>query len=275
MWSLAPVARSAAKGAVVVFATDQAGRRLSDCLESLRAGACMHSVAEGEAHAAVLARGCLWKEGAALEQLAALLATEKSWHSGGQLGGESGLRSAVREKIGFSLCCTTSKVVGAGDGIFASGTIPRGRVLSVYAGTHLGPWDAFLARGCQRLLPWKCDDGYVLRQADGSTVDGLAQAASVQRKVCGYVRPSASSQLANHPPPGTRPNAGFMNVYVPPSAAFASIAVYPVWGRFSGPPRVVTLLVSLEQIADGEEVLVDYRLGGIGTSLPSWYACVA
>mmetsp|Transcript_3660 Transcript_3660/g.11757 ORF Transcript_3660/g.11757 Transcript_3660/m.11757 type:complete len:297 (-) Transcript_3660:51-941(-) len=269
------LARSAATWAGAGLLLDQACRRFEACLEGQRAAACVRGGAAGEARAA-LGEGPRqdpsWPEGAALGQLAALLAAEEAWRRSGCPGGEAGLGEALRARLGRTLHCAASRVEGAGVGVFARGAAPRGSVLTVYAGTCLGAWDAFLLGALSRAAWWMShDDSYVLRQADGSSVDGSTHTAQIQRQAHGYVRPSASGQLVNHPPGGARPNAAFLSVYVPPGPAFQRLPLEPWWGHLAGPPRVATLLISLRRIEDGEEVLVDYRLTAGPERLPSWY----
>merc|ERR1740123_1562851 len=111
----------------------------------------------------------------------------------------------------------------------------------------------------------------MLSQADSSTMDGSTYTASAQRKARGYVAPSACSQLANHVPAGIKPNVVYMSICIPSSPAFALLPVTPLWGRQASLPKVVTLLVSVVKIEDGEEVLVDYQFSGCSEELPSWY----
>jgi len=198
---------------------------------------------------------------------------ERQWQLGGECGGELGLCVAVRESFGYSVACAHSEITGAGDGIFARGTIPRGRVISVYAGSHFSAWEGVFDRLLRILLPWSRTPGYEFCQADGSVIDGASQRASVQREKKGYVSPSACSQLANHPPHGMVPNSCFMTVLVPRTAVFAKLPVSQWWGLFTGHSQVATLLISLAAIEDGEEVFVDYKYG-VGEH-PKWYTACA
>ena len=213
--------------------------------------------------------GNFWTDGLALEQLAMLLAVEHEWKQAGELGGEEGLCNAVLDGVGHSLSCSSSLICDGGDGVFASGKIPKGRVLTVYAGAFLCSWESLIDRVFRAFFRPRGLDGYMLSQADGSVIDGSTQTASIQRQTKGYVSPSACSQLVNHPPAGRRPNSSFMTVHVPLTSAFSNLPVSPCGSRDVGPTQVATLLVSLVAIEDGEEVLVDYMMDG--AALPIWY----
>lgn len=269
--------------AVAAGALDQVGRFLChfdiDDTDHAEAHAAILEGAEGAAQAAQAALAaparcrCL-ADGIALEQLASLLAVEQEWCEAGQHGGEAELCRAVRMGTGHSLRCATSAITGAGDGVFACGTIPRGQVLSVYAGSHLGAWEALINRTLRVLLPGWYVEGYMLSQSDQSSMDGSSYVAFAQRQLCGYVSPSACSQLVNHPPAGILPNSSFMTVSVPPGSVFAGLPVKTRWASGCGQWQVATVLVSLAEIQDGEEVLVDYGMGTGGPGgmeLPEWY----
>eukprot|EP00929_Paragymnodinium_shiwhaense_P076706 TRINITY_DN3947_c0_g2_i1.p1 TRINITY_DN3947_c0_g2~~TRINITY_DN3947_c0_g2_i1.p1 ORF type:complete len:297 (-),score=19.97 TRINITY_DN3947_c0_g2_i1:442-1332(-) len=245
-----------------VFAVHQIGRHL-----------CSAPIDQGQnkqAHAALESSGRTWVDGEALEQLATLLDIERRWKQGGEVGGEVGLRTAVRAAYGHSLTCAQSRISEeAGDGLFACGGIPRGRVLSVYGGAHACVWNGFFQRVLRSLLPSYFVHGYVLQQADGSTMDGSTESASEQRGGKGYVSPCTSCQLANHPPAGSRPNAAFLSVVVPQCTTFASLPISRWLGGELGPSVVATLLVSVVDIEDGEEVFVNYNYRP--SAAPAWY----
>jgi len=270
--SVTLVARRMAGVTAAAVGIDQAGRTLCDWE--------IDKHASGSSQRALMAINAdvphrAWREGPALEQLAALLAVEDEWQVSGSVGGEAGLCAAVRAGTGHSLYCEASLIPNAGDGIFASGAIPSGRVLSVYAGMHRCPWDSVIHRTSRLLLPLLWEDGYMLNQADYSSIDGAKYTAAYQRKMNGYVVPSACTQLVNHPPSGSPANAAFLCINIPPSSAFDRIPVQAVWRKFASQPQVATLLVSIASIKDGEEVLVDYGFAENGSEFPEWYApCV-
>lgn len=278
-------ARQAFSCATVVGAVDQSGRFLChfgiDAADDAEAQIAILEAAESTAQpvqaapAAPAPRRCR-AEAMVLEQLASLLSAEQEWCKAGQHGGEAELCQAVCRGTGHSVRCSSSAVTGAGDGIFALGTIPRGRVISFYAGSHLGAWDAFCSRILRMLLPsWYSDaDGYMLSQSDQSSMDGSSYTAHAQRQMYGYVSPSASGQLVNHPPAGRLPNSSFLTVSVPCDLVFTGLPIKSRWARGDGQRQVATVLVSLAEIQDGEEIFVDY---GMGTGmpgeveLPEWY----
>eukprot|EP00931_Biecheleriopsis_adriatica_P011761 TRINITY_DN112838_c0_g1_i1.p1 TRINITY_DN112838_c0_g1~~TRINITY_DN112838_c0_g1_i1.p1 ORF type:complete len:294 (+),score=36.13 TRINITY_DN112838_c0_g1_i1:53-934(+) len=217
--------------------------------------------------------GRVWPEGEALEQLSAILAAEKDYTQRNTHCSERGLSEAVREAVGHSVQCAESKISGGGDGLFASGSIPKGRVISMYAGMWFSPWSAILY-ACARTLGLNYgEDGYTLCQPDFSLMDGVTHTVLQQRSRSGYVTPSACAQIANHPPAGQMPNASFFSIHVPPTAAFATMPVFPCLSTHAGcQSRVCTLLVSLVDIEDGEEVFVDYSFCEDSDGDPAWYS---
>mmetsp|Transcript_98814 Transcript_98814/g.264251 ORF Transcript_98814/g.264251 Transcript_98814/m.264251 type:complete len:206 (+) Transcript_98814:1-618(+) len=121
---------------------------------------------------AVQRPGISWSEGAVWEQVAKLMQTEERWLSSGSSGGEAGLRDHVRSSLGFSVRCSSSDIIGGGDGLFALGDVPRGTMVSIYGGTHYSIWDRLCLHNFLRLLPRGLADEYVLVQADDTIMDG-------------------------------------------------------------------------------------------------------
>lgn len=249
-------------GGVAFYSTDQLGRQLFYWP--------IDEQQHQDARAAMEDQGSSWTDGLALQQLAALLLVERKWKLAGEHEGEIGLSTAVREGLGHSLVCARSHVSGAGDGVFASGTIPKGHVISVYAGSYLSAWAGLFDRLLRTLMPYLYTPGYECYQADCSCMDGSTHTADAQRRASGHVSPSACGQLANHPPCGVCPNAGFMTVHVPRSSVFTSLPISQYCSWVTSPTQVATLLVSLTKIQDGEEVFVDYKYSP-QVDYPSWY----
>ncbi|CAE8605508.1 unnamed protein product [Polarella glacialis] len=140
-------------------------------------------------------------------------------------------------------------------------------------------WDSIFDRILRLLMPWRLLDGYMLCQADSSGMDGSTQTAELQRRNRGYVSQNAIGQLANHPPPGRKPNTAFFWVRAPlDDASFSTLPVTYFWWRPRfGRQHVMTLLVSTSIIEDGEEVLVDYGFPEDSAAAgkierPDWYA---
>lgn len=250
---LQPLAKRLGVGSLALLSADQVGQRFFFDVIDEAENTDAHSVIRSEDEA--------------MGQLGTLLAAERQWTLAGERGGEAGLCTAVREAVGHSLRCSGSKVVGGGDGVFAAGMIPAGSVVSVYSGMHRSAWDGVFSRIFRMLLPWGQEDGYMLRQADGSIMDGGMQRASDQREARGYVTPSACCQLANHPPAGALPNATFLSMNIPLSGTFSALQIFRWPLRSTG--QVTTLLVCTAPIADGEEVFVDYKFEG--AEMPEWY----
>eukprot|EP00930_Biecheleria_cincta_P013674 TRINITY_DN12077_c0_g1_i1.p1 TRINITY_DN12077_c0_g1~~TRINITY_DN12077_c0_g1_i1.p1 ORF type:complete len:293 (+),score=23.48 TRINITY_DN12077_c0_g1_i1:75-953(+) len=213
-----------------------------------------------------------WVESTTLSQAARLLAAESNWELSNAGGREEELCAAVCREVGFSVRCAPSRLADGGDGIFAVGTIPKGRVVTLYAGTCVSQWDSIFYGIVKTLLPWAgTGSDYMLRQADQSVLDGSMYTALAQRSERGYVSPSSCGQLINHAGAGMVPNVAPLTTYMSPNNAFARFPVHSLWGWLSGKPAVVTLMVSLVEIHDGEEMFWDYDYGGSPEDYPAWY----
>ena len=178
---------------------------------------------------------------------------------------------------------------GAGDGVFVRGaTCPAGHVLAAYPGVTYQTEDLTMMH--KLVLP---GNDYVIFRRDGVLIDGRADGPSSQmwemaerrERAAGkppLSRDDRSNELAignmvNHPPSGSQPN-----VIVHPLDLASGEQLHlhqhlpvvnfrpPAEGE---PSKRTVVLISVRDIAEGEELLLDYKLQADG-SQGSWYVPV-
>lgn len=200
----------------------------------------------------------------------------------------SELDECVHAARGFSAHEQPSAIAGGGAGLFARGTVPAGAVVTMYGGplySRWRPWD--LRRVLQgNDYMYARRDGYLI---DGRACSGHARAGASQLAgrwdadaVLAHVgAPHTLASLCNHPPRGQVPNCMLYPVSSP--ALLATPAATPraspvAWpntsamGKGAARARGVIALVSLREIAAGEELLVDYHFDPRSPeSHPEWY----
>jgi len=203
---------------------------------------------------------------------------------------------------GHALAVRPSSIPGAGDGVFAVRGIPAGALAALYPGTAYSPLQVRAMPGYPRV---DAASDYLVARYDGVILDagawgrpggarrrprpagappaaGAAAEAEADLQSLDARHPLALGHVANHPPEGTPPNVALAAFDVPPSALGADpglrpfIPVLPVGGPGARAPSagVPCLgLVALTAVADGGELLLNYRLSS-RLARPGWYAPV-
>eukprot|EP00936_MAST-01D_sp_MAST-1D-sp1_P002352 g2352.t1 len=197
-----------------------------------------------------------------------------------------------------------------GRGVFAAADIAAGRVISLYPGQVYTAQQLMELGGSAAIDPHGENEYLFFRTRDGVCYDAspaaMQRQALLQHDFAVPVRARAQAvhlglgHLMNHGPPNvlawgcdlTVPEAVQHSAIIPnhesgasSSAATVASAAVEYSGGTPGtavPPRTLLALVTLCDLAAGEELLLDYRLEfgmderdiAAGIGLPSWYIAV-
>ncbi|KAJ4460693.1 hypothetical protein PAPYR_2918 [Paratrimastix pyriformis] len=210
----------------------------------------------------------------------------------------------------FSIAARQSSIVGSGVGVFATGPIRTGTLVSLYPGVIYAREDIPVASQ----LVWPGND-YLISRTDGTILDGRPIVASLSAPAPTGVSPSewagatASERmfrscllrdkaqrcgpkdplldprrecpfvvgnLLNHPNPPNHPNCVSFTLDIPatfPRELWKYIPNVPFRPREPADARLVAglALVAAKDIAPGEELFLDYRYDHINKKTPAWF----
>ncbi|KAI0561333.1 SET domain containing protein [Gracilaria domingensis] len=197
------------------------------------------------------------------------------------------IRDLVQTKLGYAPVIAPSNVPDAGNGLFISGTAPAGCLVALFPGMFYQPSE----------IPQQLSDLAICRY-DGVIVDSSHDVcinASFQDHQKELYHPFGTAHYANHGAPNTlqflldiRSNRlpAHLSALIPVQEAVTSrIRFFNGLADMAARQRVpgvelytkegknvlrTVALVALRDIADGEEVLFNYRFNP-QISLPSWY----
>eukprot|EP01041_Mallomonas_annulata_P010678 gene10678-22286_t len=185
-------------------------------------------------------------------------------------------------EIGFAVHSQPSKISNSGNGLFLKGKAMPGDVLALYPGmVHLSEYTS-KAGYFQTLLP--DDDLYLMSRMEGCVIDGRTAHQMPWN-------PYALAHTVNHPPQGSTPNVLQISYDFPGDPleidSFSQDLRYLIPNRYFKEPTMFgtpdrsalmrsLVLVALQPLADGDELLMDYRLNPAAPveSLPAWYTHV-
>lgn len=173
--------------------------------------------------------------------------------------------------------------VVAGKGCFISGSASRGSMLTFYHGVVYPPLIGRVALLIREMATIVKSE-HVLCINDSYLLDGTV--SQLNGTLSSRCSSAACGQICNHPTKGMQPNAMFYfarcdtNDYPADSVD----ALDRIVSRFMAPLTFnarrcmhIAALVALRDIADGEEIFVDYMFNddhGGGKEMPAWYHAV-
>jgi hypothetical protein len=195
-----------------------------------------------------------------------------------------------RQKRSWRCMVAPSTQAEAGDGVFVrNGKCPAGRVVAAYPGVSYEAEDLTVMH--KLVLP---GNSYVMFRRDGVLIDGRPDGPSQQmwemaeRRERAAGKPAldrddranelAIGNMVNHPPRGTQPNVVVHPIDLAPDEQLHLHQRLPVVNfrppAEGEPCKRTVVLISAREIAEDEELYLDYKLRADGPR-ESWYVPVS